>query len=201
MRPWFVLAHAMGTVAAVGALAFTSLAITRRLRIEGAARIVLAAALLEQLRASRSGWHPILDGELYGPGSFRLFGRRALSDDEAARLPDVLPSSPPPAKGRWRGPRFALPVRLDPARPVLRLRGEVTPLATPTIDVRGPGGELLARFSPRAGSFEERACLDTLVEARAAHYAVVTFESTGLDGRNGGRDLAWRSSDLALTKR
>ena len=163
--------------------------------------------LLEQLRASHSGWHPILDGELYGPGSFRLFGRQALSDDEAARLPDFLPSSPPFAKDRWRGPRFALPVRLDPARPVLRLRGEVTPLTTPTIDVRGPGRELLARFSPPAGTFEESVPLAALIGTSTAPYAVLTFESSssvqsrGLEAREESHALAWRSSDLTLTDR
>ena len=79
--------------------------------------------LVEQLQAKHSGWHPVLDGALYRPGSFRLFARRPLSPAEAARLPDLLPSSPPVASDRWRGPRFALPVRLDPARPVLRVLG------------------------------------------------------------------------------
>jgi hypothetical protein len=146
--------------------------------------------LLEPLRSS--GWHPVLDGAVYRPGSFRLFARRPLASAEADRLPDLLPSSPPPATDRWRGPRFALPVRLDPARPVLRVRGETAPGTTVALEVRGPAGERLARLTPPAGVFEETVPLDPLIASRRAEYAVLVFESG---------ERVWRSSDLALTSR
>jgi hypothetical protein len=160
--------------------------------------------LLEDVRSS---WNPILDGRLYSPGGFHLFAKRSLSPAERSALPDLLPSSPPLADDRWVGERFARPVRLDPSRPVLRVRGEVTPLAAPTIEVRGPARELLARFSPPVGFFEERVSLESLIDADAVPYAVLTFESTGafetggLEGRETRRDASWRSPDLALTAR
>jgi hypothetical protein len=83
----------------------------------------------------------------------------------------------------------------------------VTPLAAPTIEVRGPARELLARFSPPVGFFEERVSLESLIDADAVPYAVLTFESTGafetggLEGRETRRDASWRSPDLALTAR
>jgi hypothetical protein len=162
--------------------------------------------LLEQLRMPDSGWHPILDGALYRPGSFHLFARRPLSSAEAARLPDLLPSSPPRATDRWRGPRFALPVRLDPSRPILRVRGDAGPGTTVAIDVRGPAGERLARLTPPPGEFVASIPLDALFASRRAEYTVLVFETSVLGdgsepGRAEGGPSGWRSADLALTAR
>jgi hypothetical protein len=145
--------------------------------------------LLEQ-NAPPPGWHPILDGALYAPGRFRLFARRPLSADEAARLPDLLPSSPSAADG-WHAARVALPVRLDPTRPVLRVRGEAAPGQTIAIEVRGPSGEALARLPPTAGGFAVAVPLDALLGTHRAAYGVVTFATSG----------RWRPSDLTLVSR
>jgi hypothetical protein len=157
--------------------------------------------LLERLRADGSGWHPILDGALYPPGSVHLFARRPLTPAEANRLPDLLPSSPPPASDGGRGPTFALPVRLDPARPVLRVRGNAA-TETVAIEVRGPAGEPLARWTPPSGGFVASIPLDTLIASRRTEYTVLTFETTAQGGGSDpGRAERWSSVDLALTSR
>jgi 4-amino-4-deoxy-L-arabinose transferase-like glycosyltransferase len=145
---------------------------------------------LVERSAPPAGWHPILDGALYAPGHFRLFARRPLSADEAARLPDVLPSSPP-SVGGWHAAGMAVPVRLDPTRPVLRVRGEAAPGETIAIEVRGPSGEPLARLPPTAGGFGLAVPLDALLATRRAAYGGVSFANSG----------RWRSSDLALAAR
>jgi hypothetical protein len=119
----------------------------------------------------------------------------------------VLPSSPPLATDLWRGARFALPVRLDPARPILRVRGDAAAGTTVAIEVHGPAGERLARLTPPAGGFVEAVPLDRLLASRRAEYAVLTFDSSLLDGgaehgpAEGSRERLWRSFDLTLTAR
>jgi hypothetical protein len=145
--------------------------------------------LLAELRGPR--WHAVLDGPLYPPGGFHLFARRALSGAERAALPELLPTSPPLSGDRRREARFALPVRLDPARPVLVLRGETLPGGPPTIDVSGPAGEPLLRASPPGGVFELRVPLAPLGSPSLAPYAVLAIRSTA----------AWRDGGVALASR
>lgn len=145
--------------------------------------------LLAQLRAPGSGWHPVLDAPLYPPGGFHLFARRPLSSAERAALPEVLPASPPLAADRVRPSRFALPVRLDPARPVLVVRGETLDAGPPALAIDGPAGEPLLRATPRAGAFALRVPLDGI--ASRSTYAVVTIRSTA-PWKDGGQDLAGR---------
>lgn len=124
--------------------------------------------------APPGGWHPVLDGALYAPGRFRLFARRPLSEHEAARLPDLLPSSPPAVDG-WQPARVALPIRLDPTRPLLHVRGEAAPGRTITILIVGPSGEMLARLPTTSGGFQADVPLGALLAAGRGTYGVVTF--------------------------
>jgi 4-amino-4-deoxy-L-arabinose transferase-like glycosyltransferase len=156
------------------------------------------APTLRGIRGPGSGWHPIVDGALYPPGSFHLFGRRPLSRADVSGLPDLLPASPPQPEDGWRGRSFAVPVRLDPDRPVLVVTGEVE--GSPAIDVRGPAGERLARLAPRPGLFEGRIALDPLILTSRTPYAVLTFDAElSADPTRGdpGRRWRWRAAALA----
>lgn len=151
---------------------------------------------IEDLRSSA---HAILDGSVYTPGGFHLFAKRPLSWTELGALPDLLPSNPPLSRDRWRGREFSLPVRLDATRPFLRVGGEVTWQATPTIEIRGPRRELLARLAPPVGAFEVRVPLRPLIASDSGLYTVLTFESSSSFEWK-GRDRAWRSTQLALAE-
>jgi hypothetical protein len=156
--------------------------------------------LRPMLGGLRSSLHPILDGVLYPPRGFHLFAKRALSPAELDALPDLLPSDPPLGQDRWRGSSFSLPVRLDRRRPFLQVNGEAVTAGESTISVRGPGGELLARFAPPVGRFQERVPLEAVIQSSTAPYAVLTFESSA-SFETEGRHRTWRSSDLALVSR
>jgi hypothetical protein len=147
--------------------------------------------LLEQIRSTGSGWHAILDGAPNRPGGVHLFARRPLSPADADRLPDLLPSNPSPPGDGSRGAVFALPVRLDPRRPVLRVRGSAA--AGVTIDVRGSAEELLVRLTPPIGEFVASIPLDALLASRRSEYAVLVFETAG------PTEHCWRTVGLALT--
>jgi hypothetical protein len=160
------------------------------------------APMLRRLRLPGSGWHPIVDGALYPPGSIHFFARRPLSREDVSRLPDLLPDSPPQPRDGWRGRSFAVPVRLDPVRPMLVVTGELVPDASPAIDVRGPAGERLGRVLSSAGPFEERIALDALLATSRVPYAVLTFEAVGSspDPTRGDPARIWRWRAAALAR-
>ncbi|MET0555097.1 MAG: hypothetical protein ABW221_18790, partial [Vicinamibacteria bacterium] len=132
--------------------------------------------LLALLRAPGSGWHPVLDAPLYPPGGVHLFARRPPSDAERAALPDVLPASPPLARDRVHGTCVLLPVRVDPSRPVLVVRGETLADGLPSIEVAGPAGVTLLRAAPGPGAFSLRVPLAGLTSR--APYVVLTLRSS-----------------------
>ncbi len=159
--------------------------------------------LLARLRSPGSGWRAILDMD----DSWHLFVQPGVNigSDDFRGLRDYFPGQLMWPDG-WVGPKFTAHVKIDPASPILSLKGEM-----PYYDEKSRtlsvlyGKEVLTTLNlPRAGPFSLRLPLYSFGSERVHSYQRLLFATdhyfnpkrTGQSADN--RNLSWRSFELKL---
>jgi hypothetical protein len=125
--------------------------------------------------------------------------------------PDALPEFRPGDWNKWTDywvkDDFIVKVLIDPARPSLRIRGDVPDLGIrPIITIKGPDEKLLDTLKPAAGSeFESAISLAPLLPQFKGKYGALRFQSSlsfnprKLGQSSDDRDLSWRLHKLQLS--
>jgi hypothetical protein len=125
--------------------------------------------------------------------------------------PSLLPDS---IRGNWNiwadhwvDDDFIGNVSIDPARPWLKIRGDVPDLGVqPIIRIEGRDGELLDRIEPAAGkSFESTIPLSSFIPEFSGRYVALRFRSNllfnprKLGQSDDDRNLSWRLYEFKLS--
>lgn len=158
--------------------------------------------LLAALRAKDSGWHPVFDID----GHFHFFAKGRKEIDTSV-LPESLPGEWNRWSDHWVKRDFVANVRVDPAKPSLRIRGDVPDLGVqPLIRIEGPDQKLLETMEPAPGrSFESTISLLPLIPDFSGKYVGLRFQSNlAFNPKKTGRseddrDLSWRLYEYELT--
>ena len=158
--------------------------------------------LLAALREAKSGWHPVFDLE----GSFHFFTKGGKGVDPSL-LPDSIRGNWNIWADHWVDDDFIGNVSIDPARPWLKIRGDVPDLGVqPIIRIEGRDGELLDRIEPAAGkSFESTIPLSSFIPEFSGRYVALRFRSNllfnprKLGQSDDDRNLSWRLYEFKLS--
>ncbi len=158
--------------------------------------------LLAGLRGPESGWYPVLDIDQY----FHFFtrGKKVMN---LSMLPESLPGDWNKWADHWMKKEFVANVRIDPAKPSLKIRGDVPDLGVrPVIRIEGPDRKLLDVIEPPAGrAFETVVPLSSYVPDFSGRYIALRFRSNlqlnplKLGLSDDDRDLSWRLYEFALS--
>jgi len=131
---------------------------------------------------------------------------QGVKESASTSLPDTLSGEWNKWTDHWVKKEFIVNVRIDRAKPIIQIRGDVPNLGVqPVIDVEGPDGKPLVTIKPAAGlSFVQRIPLATLLAKFGGKYAALKFKSNlhfnpkELGKSNDPRDLSWRIYEFKL---
>ncbi len=160
---------------------------------------------LAAMRKPGSGWKALLDYDRFG----HLFARSDVKErlGQVQELPDHLRGFWLQWQDKWVGKHFEVLVRLDAARPILKIKGGMSNAPeAPIIEVYEPNRLLFQRLTvQKPGPFEWQVSLDRLVRLYTDPYILLTFSSSSsfnpqrLGMWADDRDLSWQLYELKLT--
>jgi hypothetical protein len=161
--------------------------------------------LIDALRNPNSEWRPFLDVD----GFMHLFAKKQEYLDLSAFsvFPDVLLGPWNIWPDYWVQDDFIVHARINPATPILEIRGETPDLGVrPQIKIEGPKNTTLSTIVlGRSGPFSSRVSMASLLPDYLGKYAALRFRSNmrfnlkKLGQSDDPRDLSWRLFELKIS--
>ena len=185
--------------------------VLERLALPGPGRFEGRVSLQPLVTRFANGYAPISfasnvsfnPGKRWRSGDYRDLSWRLLQL-ELTPSPDYLEGFRWYSDG-WVPQQFTVQVRRDPARPVLRIRGEMAPALNPAELRILHAGSVLGAFRPgRPGRFAYDVSLIPVIDGCRTEFCSVGFEANGsFNPKRAGlseddRDLSWRLEAIEL---